>query len=497
MKKIFILAAGLALGMASCSKDVTPKEPEFGGATNVNFVLKTQESTRASQPGTTAENNVSVLEIYIFNPGGTVLDPKVGAEGANTQGYVSFTSPEFKAATGTDGRFRTQIEMSAGDSKDVLVVANASLGTPAAIVTALIAQDPTKYSSVTTANLTLAQIMELVVTKQLSNTNSREVPSTGIVMSGINLDADVIEAKDNNVVEIDIYRRVARIEAPIVNPNSPVTVSFDQKDYDKVFQPTLLPSDPSYVKIETIDLSKMAFNLTGYAVVSGLPKSTAGFVGNAAFINDPVIKSDYVTAGMEYENEWDLWKAGLWNEGVLTANSNTDEILRGARIMSNHKTLYDAGETITTASDLRKWTGVYSGVDTNDNDCILPIPAAGTKTPVYVYESKPGVMETVGFTGFNADQVIAVIVQGSLSYDGGAAQTRYWRVNVREQDAYHIIANASYQVQIDTIVTPGHSTPWEAEEEVPIIGMPGTTSGEFIVSIIPWDVRPVGSGNQI
>ena len=101
--------------------------------------------------------------------------------------------------------------------------------------------------------------------------------------------------------------------------------------------------------------------------------------------------------------------------------------------------------------------------------------------------------ETVdSIEGFNADQVIALIVEGKLTYNG-KTHTRYWRVNIRPEEAYHIIRNTAYHTVIQKIVTPGWSTPWEAEEEKPIIDKPTSTGANFVISVAQWEIKFVGN----
>ncbi len=512
MKKIFILTAAALVGMVSCSKEgpaVKPYEPVFGEATRVTLELNTSSSTRAVENGTEAESLVSSLEIYIFDDEGLVLDEKVGGNG-----YVPISGPEFADAIAgvNDGVYRTQVEMSAGASKQVLVIANAELGTPTQIVAALKAQgtangsdeydnlvvidDPENASDM---GLSLKHIMTLLAGQEMkilpvSDLNVRRVPTKGFVMTGIELNANVEANKSNNKIAVEIFRSVAKINAPVADEN--VTVEFDQEEFDEVFQPGVDSDDPDYVVVSDVELEKIEFELTGYAVVSGLRRSTAGFVGKKA-VNDYVYQPVIVYPvdeedGMTYVNEWDAWDAGEWTSDDANGDLSDakGETLRGGRIQSNAAALKTAGKGI---EDLAQWTGVYSGINEEATSYVLTID--GTNDPVvYVYESKPGTMEADSYVGFNADQTVALIIEGELSYDGGDVEKRYWRVNVRVNEAYHITRNSVYKTQVSTIVTPGKSTPWEAEEETEIISKPGDTISEFFISVSPWDVKPVGNG---
>jgi hypothetical protein len=100
------------------------------------------------------------------------------------------------------------------------------------------------------------------------------------------------------------------------------------------------------------------------------------------------------------------------------------------------------------------------------------------------------------YEGYNSDQVIAIIVRGTIENGSGLSTTRYWRVDLRSEDAYYFIRNSQYELTVSSINTPGHATPWEAEEEEPIIDKPGDTTSDFIISVNPWDVLTVGNSGM-
>jgi hypothetical protein len=230
------------------------------------------------------------------------------------------------------------------------------------------------------------------------------------------------------------------------------------------------------------------------------------------YIFDPVLSGNVYSEGytMTYANEWTGWQAGktvggVWGTvtsgtwaAVTPSATNSDEFLRGSRIESNSAVMKADG-TKTAAANLNEWYA-YSGVA---GQAIIKNAA----TPVYVYENKPGLKqetaEAAAYEGFDADDVVAIILEGTLtarySADGVApssdqTKTRYWRVNIRLQDAYHITRNAVYTTTVDKILTPGYATPWEAEESEEVIGKPGDTISEFIISVNKWDIKPVGNG---
>ncbi len=205
---------------------------------------------------------------------------------------------------------------------------------------------------------------------------------------------------------------------------------------------------------------------------------------------------------MTYANQWTGWQAGktigtVWGTmvgGVYTAvtetAANSDELARGGRIASNSETMKADGKTIANLGEWYAYSGAAGSAIITD----------ATKS-VYVYESKPGLKQAFGdsYEGFDADDAIAIILQGTLTANWGTPVaephviTRYWRIDIRLQDAFHITRNAAYNTLISKISTPGYATPWEAEESEDVIGKPGDTISEFIISVNEWAVKPVNN----
>jgi hypothetical protein len=479
MKKLFIIAAAALVGMASCSKENVEK-PEYGqdGVGTLNISLK-KELTRAISNGTEEESAVSTLEIFIFEDDGETPDAQ--------NAYVKLTSPDFgdyeedesEFSPTWDGQYVTQIQVDAG-TKMVLVVANAELGeleedeTFEDIMAKIAEDDAYVFSTGEAASESL---------------NTRSVPENGFVMAGFNLEAPVI-AEKANTIEVTIYRNVSKITAPTADADG-VTFNFTQPELDKLLGQKA--GDTGYVVIADVNGEdpeiESSFKLTGYAVVNGLPKSTVAFIGTAS----PYSPELGFTAPDTFTNPWDNWNAGeflgLDWEDQITATNGAGETLRGPRIRSNSDWMKENDKTM---ANIAEWKGVYSG-----ENKMIPIAGAGANTEpvVYVYENKPGLMQEQAGTykGYNADQVIAIIVAGTITIDG-EDYPRYWRVNVIKDDAYHVIRNSVFNTSVSEIITAGWETPWEAEEETPIIAKPDDTISEFVISIAPWEVKLVGNG---
>jgi hypothetical protein len=453
MKKLFILAAAVAIGLASCNEGVTPLPVKEG---NVAITLTNGGSTRAdgdAKEGTAAENKISSLEIYVFdNAGGT---PDVATGGG--KGYV-----KIPIATTVTFPYSTLVQMSAGTNKDVIVVANANLGEP------------------TDAMNSFDEVMAAIEDAELSATNSRTVPADGFVMSGHNLLANVVEGQ-TSTIEIAMDRLVARIEYPTVTTEgSGVAVDLDKSELEQIFGTGAVETDT------------YAFALKGYAVINALKKSSVGFVGNLVADGDVGTVDDkvysvhnrpYVSGGIPGTNlfVWDKWTESVDDKGAITVGASVTA--RGGRAKTNSAELKAANRP---ASAMNEWTGVYSG---------SAFLTAGTN--VYLFESKPDRKADESYSGYDPYGVIALIIEGQILNTTNSSvppATRYWRVNVRKSDAYHIIRNSTYTTAINSITSPGHSTPWEAEEEKPIIERPDDTVGDFEISINDWTVKEVGNG---
>ncbi len=480
MKKILILAACLAIG-ASCSK-VDTVEPTSTSTGNVSLTLENGAATRGDDgdevAGSDAENKVSMLEIYVFNNDGTVLDNAT----ANENGYIKLTAADLKIPTSWP--YTTQVQMGSGTNKDIIVVANANLGAP-----------------VTTSGSekldTFEKVMQAISdeTKDVMTTAiSRVVPTDGFIMSGYTLGANVVAERSDNKISIKMDRLVARIEVPV----QASTVNFDL-DLDELER---LYGD----RTTKTDTDNLEFEFTGYAVINGLQKSSIGFVGNN--INDgtagttaDVVYSNFTRPYLEDGTEGtDMWAWNLWTanataaDGTFTAGAFATA--RGSRIESKTDELMDI-ETPNT--DPAAWEGAYSGrANLLLNSGAWFIDSSNANPNVYLYESKPDTKANESYVGYDPDGVVAIIIQGTITdtsvTDPAPTKTRYWRLNVRVDEAYHIIRNSTYQTTISTIQTPGFASPQEAEDSEEIVAKPGDTVSEFYISVNKWLLKNVGNG---
>ena len=457
MKKLFIIVAVALVGMASCSTEGPSTEVKGSGNVEITLLDANASATRAdltTNPdgapvvGSAAENKISSIEMFGFDNTGENLDE----ETIDGDGYISMDIANTVAFP-----YKTQVKMGAGESKDIIVVANANIGEPE-------------------EGDTFDDIMGKIHTALLNNTNSTVVPTDGFVMTGYVLDAEVTEG-NNNKIAVAMDRVVARIEYPTAA--AAVVVTLDADELKEVYGE----------EATAVDLGAVSFTLDGFAVINGLSKSSIGFVGNKVYEgeNDETVYSVYDkplhSPGIDEEDEfeWDLWEESVTEDGVKTEGAAVTA--RGPRSTTNANSLMADG--IPGAAT--EWTGAYSG-----NAFLTSATPA-----VYVYENKPDWIITEGLAGYDTDGIIALIVKGTLTPANTAeydAETRYWRVNVRAQNAYHVLRNSSYHTAINTIITPGYKTPQEAEEEKPIIPIDGEISAEFTISINPWVHREVGPG---
>lgn len=463
MKKLFIIAAAALVGMASCSKEgPAVKYDGAEGTGKLAFFLNSDAKTRAEGDavnGTEDESKVNSVEIYIFEADGETLE-------AVSEGYVTVTGPDFgdfvsdesEFAPELDGKYVTTVAVGAGEDYQILVVTNAELGEP--------------------GDRTLMELQAEVAAHEFSVTNTTAVPADGFVMAGVNL-AATVEAEQTNTIEVDIYRNVSRITKPTEKAGG-AEVDLDaltQGQLDDVFGAGVVTAG---------DTQDVGFTLTGYAVVNGMIKSTVGFAATGD-AEDGTFDPLYVNATPTYNNEWTAWDAGRftglnWAPQVTATNGATELAL--GRIQSNSAELKANN---TPVADIADWEGVYSG----DGKMIK---MNGDEPNIYLYESKPGLLkEAVGtYEGYNADQVISIIIEGELVVAGEGDFVRYWRINMRPDEAYHLIRNSEYQTVINKISTLGYDTPWEAEESEDIIAKPNDTITDFIINVVPWDVKIVG-----
>jgi hypothetical protein len=463
MKKLFIISAAALVAFASCSKE--NGTPALAGEGNVEITLLDANAgaTRADAAegeavaGSADENKITQIEIFVFDDAGAALDEAT----LNEDGYVSI---DF--ATAPTLPYKTQVKMSEGTNKDIIVVANGNIGAPTVGTDTF----DTIMAKIAAASNTILDNDVAAVTA---------VPTDGFLMTGYTLTAPVVEGNANKIA-VALDRAVARIETPV--PSETLVVDLTDAEIAEVY-------GEGATKVE---VGNIEFELDGFAVINGLPKTSVGFVGNKVTTDgaagniaditysvwDKPQHASIVADGDEIP--WNLWIENKTDAaGVLTPGAAVTDTARGPRSATNAEDLM-SDNTPGLASE---WEGAYSG------DAFL------TTGVVYVNESKPDWAVNAGLAGYDTNGVIALIIQGTLTSElTGEDETRYWRVNVREQDAYHILRNSSYHTAINTIVTPGYKTPQEAEEETPILPIDGEVSAEFEISINPWIHRLVGNG---
>lgn len=470
MKKLFMIAAVAALGfgMASCAEEGTTPGNNDGksGLLKIKLLNTASGTTRAATPED--ESVVNVLEIWVFEDGGTVRSN-------SADGFVSyFTVADADFEPDANGDYTATLNVQPGE-KDVLVIANANL------------------TNAATANMSLSAIMEAAAAQQFTKANNKEVfADAGFVMAGWNLDVTI---DGDTECDVKIDRNVAKIAVPIpTTTGGGVNVDLTLTEWQALYPGETLTAIPT----------GSGFEFNGFAVLNGLPKSVVGFPWIAfAKLNE---ESPYnyspehaylSTQQFNYNNPWN-WDAGAYtydgtpNTGAWKTQIPTDseEAELGARLWSTGDNMMNPVSPVNTAN-MAAWApyAAWMGEDYG----------GATLDPVYVYESKPGVLTNTanGYAGYNHDQVIALIIGGTISATGLQDVERYWRVNVRGGsfgEAFHIIRNSVYTTSINAITSIGHATPWEAENEDEIIDEPGVNPTDFVISINDWETRPTGNG---
>lgn len=463
MKKLFIIVAAALVGMASCAKE-GPTSDNNGGEGLLQIKIKNGATGTTRVQSTPAESVVNVLEVWIFESDGV-------ARPATLANYARISDAEFTPTQ--DGSYGTTLNVANGDNKIVLVIANADLGETA------------------TEDLSMEEIMATAATQTFTKANNGDIFEDGFVMAGWDLDVDI---DGETAVEIAIDRNVAKIAAP--TKTATVTATLTPAEWRELW-PEAAADAFDGVPAEGGSMPGFSFTLTGHAVLNGLSESAVGFpyattppAGTPKYTYNPA-HSYLIPTSITYGNPWNTWDAGeftypyaapntTWKYQLVAGNGDTEIAL--ARLWS---TADDMTE-ITTVNDanLTAWAP-YSGW-----------MALADAAPVYIHESKPGQTTDAGrdYVGYNHDQVIAYIIGGTINATGLTPVTRYWRVNVRDGvEAYHLIRNSIYSVEVSNIASIGHATPWEAENEEEIIDQPGATPTEFVISINEWDNKVVGN----
>lgn len=437
MRKLFFLTAATLFALVGCNKEegVQSKTPEFGDATSVQFTLrapKTRAQTGETETGSAAENKVSSLEFYVFDSTGDILDPKVGNEGL---GYMLLEPEE-----GETLELTQTIQVSSGNNKKIIVVANMGLGVPA--------EDDT-YEDI---------IAKINSNKYDRSGSARVIPETGFEMSGVAKFSAVAESAENKA-SVEIGRLVGKIMAPTFDEFNGVVLTQEQINavWGVITDPETGAETPKYEAT-----ANLAF-LPGakYVVINGIEQSTVRFVGS-------VLGSDGLSHNYkDVENvPWSTWE-------TVTG--------RGSNLTS---TFVAEGE-----ENAGQYASVYSGA--YGDGFFLDGNATNNADRVYVFENKPREVSTPAITGYDATSAYALIIEGQLQINGGDTKTRYWRVNFTKDEAYHSMRNVVYRTNINKISTPGYATPEEAEKSVPILPPMGDTFVDFTVSIADWDVSEI------
>jgi len=463
MKKIFSIAAiaALTIGAASCAKEGgSNATAEGSGLLKIKLVTG---GTRAPITDNAAETLVQKVEVFIFDAGGAAL----AEEGEGQTNYIESNG------VGTIQAFVP------GGNKDILVIANANIGEPA-------------------ADATMEGIMNTLSEKFFDKTNSGMAFAEGFVMAGQTLNVAISETEGTDV-SVYIDRNVAKVTPPTKATN--VTFKLTKEQWVEIYgeENAALFNDPTAVNTDA------TFELLGYAVLNGLPKSHVGFAyverstpagGVLNYHYDP--RHNHALANpFSYSNEWLKWDhstytyTGSGSTAVISIPTHvgTTETELGERLISAADDMMDDKEV--NEGDMERWAPYAKWLyyDGTDN------AAAEAR---YVYESRAGEATNAGTgaRGYHHDQVISYVIGGTINpnIDGVPAVDRYWRVDIRKGEAFHILRNSLYSVEVANIITPGSGTPWEAENEKPIIDEPvDVLPADFIISINPWNARPVGN----
>ena len=416
MKKNSIIFTALCIfALSGCNKKETSTfSGKFGEPTEAIITLSSPVTRGPSgtEAGTAEENDIKSLEFYIFDDTGNGLDPAVGTG----NGYFKIDNP-----TG----LRHKIKLSAGVDKKIVVVSNINLGAPDATMN------------------TYDKLVEKLSSDEFkaalggNDHNSRDIPVTGLEMSGFATTATVIANKTDNVISITISRLVSKIEAPVFDVNAPVALS--QAQIEEVWGASTV-LDPA---------TDTTFTFKAYAVINGVTKSTVCFTGRAdGNYKDPMTLP------------WNTWV------GIRTYLNSS---FNGSGDYENNYSGKQSGE----------W--FLDGTNTENGH------------RVYVYENKPTDDTYNSIEGYTPESVYAYIIKGELTATldgkGVVTETRYWRVNLIASDTYHIMRNCVYKVAINKITTPGYATPQEAEENEPIVPKPNETAADFTITVADWDIN--------
>jgi len=467
MKKIFSIAAiaALTLGMASCAKEDGGKTQDGSGLFKIHLQTGSDDLSRAPITDVADESKVTQVEIWIFEAGGATR-PDATVEGQKTY----FNTNDVNFAPEMNGTKTYEVNVPLGES-DVLVVANANLG-----------ENPTAKME-DLMNMA-SKIADAHVFTKANNASINDfTKNAGFVMAGQALKVDITAGSE---VTVAIDRNVAKILPP--TPKSEIEYDLTKEEWEEIYP----GADDATLDQLADGTLKPTFSFYGYAVLNGLPKSTAGFAYTTrekGYDNDPLFAYALNTP-FNYGNPWVNWSISKYTfaNGALSlvGTAGTTDAALGGRLLSdaaNMDAVTEVNATTIAQWAPYAWVPATAGAFTTDN-------------AVYVHESRAGEVtnQGTGQRGYHYQQVVSYIVGGVFTANGlNDSAPRFWRVNMRDLEAYHILRNSKYSLEIAKIVTPGSSTPWEAEEEEPFIPEPGETPNDFIISINPWNARPVAN----
>lgn len=470
MKKLFSIAAAaaLVLGMASCAKEGGSNATTDGsGLLKIVLENSTKDLSRAPIGSDPAESFISGIEVWIFNAGGETRPTP--AEGQTN--YFTMTT-----LTGT-------ASVPAGNM-DVLVLVNAGLGNEGANATA-----------------SMEELMNMASTKTFTKANNGTRPDGGFAMAGQTLGVAIAES--GTVVRVGIDRNVSKVTPPTFSTDG--TIDLTEEEWKEIF-----PDAPEGTFTNPAEINADAsFTISGFAVLNGLPKSSVGFsyvdrsetsegAGDWQYRYNPG-HAYRLETNFNYGNPWVRWSintythTGTGRETVFTQTTvGATEAAMGPRLMSDGQAMWDENITVVNDANLLRWAP-YSGW--------YKVPFSDSPA-IYVHESRAGqtVDSGTGSRGYHYNQIVSYIVGGKFVVEGintpATAVERFWRIDMRTQEAFHILRNSLYSLAISKITTPGFETPWEAETENPVVPEPGEKPTDFVLSVNPWQSLPVGNAEM-
>lgn len=283
---------------------------------------------------------------------------------------------------------------------------------------------------------TKSELLSKLSSRVIAPTDSRTVTSSGLPMVGASTAYALDGAQTAHRITMPLKRRAAKFEPPVAASGLKVRLA-DPSDLDAVLPGVVY--DPESPNLD--------FNLTGFALVNGINKS---------------------------------WLFGAELRG-------TDWSLpSGATYQLSS---FDAGGA---------YTGVYSGVvDFGPPPTYFLDPAAHDVEYIYAYENAPSSKTVDGVTGYDRNEVYAMIIRGTVSPtdDPSNIVTRYWRVNLVRGSAssprnFSIEENKAYRIRINEIRSLGYATPQLAENEAGSLGLilpSGQASMTVTCHVADWD----------